>query len=134
LVPADFAPLVAMLDRLGIDRAYAHYWIAYRLTFETDERIVAAEADTGSLAASRPGAVLPAVPDETNRRPQYDREVRRVAAPAWAFTAGSPREHRWSPLLRRTGYRRVVVDGFAVWHRGAASRSPAAGGTTIGDS
>ena len=42
-----------MLDREGIDAVHADYWIAYRLAFETDERIIA-------LAVGR-GAALPAL-------------------------------------------------------------------------
>ena len=41
--PRSFAPLIATLDRLGIDHVYADYWIAYRLDFATQERIIAAE-------------------------------------------------------------------------------------------
>ena len=37
--PRPVAPLVATLDDLGVDRAFADYWVAYRLTFATDERI-----------------------------------------------------------------------------------------------
>jgi hypothetical protein len=117
LVPAEFRPLVETLRAEGVDRAYAHYWIAYRLTFETGERVIAAEADTSTLAERRPGVVTPAVPDETNRRRAYDAAVRRAGAPAWIFTAGSPRERRWTPLLRRAGYVRLETGGFGVWKR-----------------
>src|SRR5207253_5173616 len=40
--PRDLGPLVTTLDRLGLERVYANYWIAYRLDFDTKERIVAA--------------------------------------------------------------------------------------------
>jgi len=36
----DDRPLIAFLDSRGISRAYAHYWIADRLTYETGERII----------------------------------------------------------------------------------------------
>ena len=42
--PRDLGPLVAALDERGVDRLYADFWLAYRLTFETDERIVAAQS------------------------------------------------------------------------------------------
>jgi 4-amino-4-deoxy-L-arabinose transferase-like glycosyltransferase len=41
--PRDLAPLVAELDRLGVRRAFADYWIAYLVDFATKERIVAVE-------------------------------------------------------------------------------------------
>ena len=31
-----------MLEREGIDAVYGDYWVAYRLVFETEERVVAA--------------------------------------------------------------------------------------------
>src|SRR5205814_4175864 len=37
--PRPVAPLVRALDDLGVDHAYADYWVAYRLTFATDDRI-----------------------------------------------------------------------------------------------
>jgi hypothetical protein len=120
LVPREFAPLVEALDGLGIRRAFAHYWISYRLTFETGERIVAAEADTGSLAERRPGAVLPELPYEA-RWPPFADLVTDIEAPAWVFHAGSTRDRRWRPLFERVGYERLVEGGFAIYHRGDAS-------------
>jgi hypothetical protein len=120
LVPRDFAPLVDALDRLEIRRVFGHYWVTYRLTFETRERIIAADADTASLAERRPGAILPELPYET-RRPDYADDVKGIEAPAWVFGAGSTRDRRWRPLFERAGYERLVVGGFAVYHRGAAS-------------
>ena len=38
-LPRDFGPLIRTLDRLGIKRVYASYWIAYRIDYETGERI-----------------------------------------------------------------------------------------------
>jgi hypothetical protein len=78
-VPREFAPLVDTLDRLGIRRVFGHYWITYRLTFETGERIVAADVNTATLAERRPGAVLPLLPYETRWAPYAD-EVKVVAA------------------------------------------------------
>ena len=123
LVPRDFAPLVDVLDRLAIRRVFGHYWITYRLTFETGERIVAADADTSTLAERRPGAVLPELPYETRWAPYAD-QVKAVEAPAWVFGDGSTRDRRWRALFERAGYRRLAVGGFAVYHRGAASRGP----------
>jgi 4-amino-4-deoxy-L-arabinose transferase-like glycosyltransferase len=41
-VPADLGPALELMREHGIDRVSANYWIAYRVTFESDERIVAA--------------------------------------------------------------------------------------------
>ena len=121
LVPREFAPLIAELDRLGIDRVFGQYWIVYRLDFESRERIIAAETDTGTLAERRPGAVLPQLPDDTMRYPPYDAEVRKVRSPAWVFRAGSTRDRHWQALFRRVGYVRDETGGFAIYHRGRAS-------------
>ncbi len=37
----DLAPAIDVLEREGIDAAYGDYWVAYRLTFESDERVIA---------------------------------------------------------------------------------------------
>ncbi len=42
-LPRSLSPLVAELDRLGISRVFTNYWLAYRLDFDTNERIVAVE-------------------------------------------------------------------------------------------
>ena len=43
-VPRDLGPLVSALDTLGLKHVYADYWLAYRLDFDTRERIVAVES------------------------------------------------------------------------------------------
>jgi len=39
--PQDVSTLVLALDTLEVDRVFADYWVAYRLTWETEGRIVA---------------------------------------------------------------------------------------------
>lgn len=39
----DDRPLIRYLDENGIRRAYGHFWISYRLTYETGERIICAQ-------------------------------------------------------------------------------------------
>ncbi|MEK6691266.1 MAG: discoidin domain-containing protein [Nitrospirota bacterium] len=39
----DDRPLIAFLDSKGITRAYAHYWISFRMTYETGKRIICAQ-------------------------------------------------------------------------------------------
>ena len=40
----DLSAAIAVLEREGIDAVYGDYWVAYRLTFETEERIIAASS------------------------------------------------------------------------------------------
>jgi hypothetical protein len=40
-VTGPLGPLIGDLERRGLDRVYANYWTAYRLAFESNERIVA---------------------------------------------------------------------------------------------
>ena len=49
IAPRDIRPLLRVLNDAGIDRVYAQYWVAYRIDFETDEHIVAAESKLKSL-------------------------------------------------------------------------------------
>jgi hypothetical protein len=129
--PRDLAPLVETLDRLGVDRVYADFWLAYRLTFDTDERIIAAQNKLervglvdGDLLASRHPFI---------RRRAYEREVERSPHGFVFFdaslrdgadrTPGAAAERRVEQLARVTdaleaeGYRRVAVGPFVVYAR-----------------
>jgi 4-amino-4-deoxy-L-arabinose transferase-like glycosyltransferase len=91
-VPADVGPALRTLERLGERRVRAHYAIAYRITFESRERIVA--ASTGQ-----------------SRRPAYELLVSQEPRPAYVFVRDSQEERRF----RRAGYRRVVAGDWAVY-------------------
>ncbi len=39
----DTRPLFAFLEEHGISHAYAHYWLSFRMTFESQERFICAE-------------------------------------------------------------------------------------------
>ena len=69
-VPTSMAPLTQSLNDHGVSRAWANYWIAYRLTFETGERLIIAPMTNG-------------------RYPQFDQEVRAARRPAFIFLAAS---------------------------------------------
>jgi hypothetical protein len=69
VVSADPAPLVDLLDRLGVAHAYTDYWIAYPLTFDTGGRIVA-----DCITSSRQRA--------------YSEEIARAPEIAWIVEAG----------------------------------------------
>lgn len=125
LVPRDFTPLIAELDRREIRHVLGSYWIVYRVGFESKERIQGGEADLGTLSERRPGVVLP-IPPEGVRWPPYSVAARQVDAPAWVFRADSTRDRRWRPLFSSLGYTRTVVGGFSIYDKGAASRKPTA--------
>ena len=118
-VPHSFAPLIRALEDGGIDRVFAGYWVAYRLDFETDERVIAAEASLRTLARQPDGRVRPRVPRNANeiRFAPYDGEVRRAPNAAYVLLAGTAEEARSRSLLERAGYARSVVGGFAIYAR-----------------
>jgi hypothetical protein len=117
-VPRDFKPVIASLDRRGIDRVFSSYWVAYRLTFETRERVIAAETLLGT-ASVRHGRVVPRVPTRPNdnRHRPYDTAVRGAPNPAWVLLPGSPHDALTRPLLRRAGYVRSLAGGFAIYEK-----------------
>ena len=95
-VPADLDPAVRVLDRYGVDRVLAPYAIAYRVTFETRERIVA--TPTG----------------QTRYRP-HQRLVLDSPNPAYVFVAGSRDDVESTQRLPARGYRRQAAGGWAVY-------------------
>jgi hypothetical protein len=113
-VPRSFAPLVRELDRRGVRDVYADYWIAYRLDFMTDERIVAAESPQENYV--RRGGKVVVLDEDHVRYPRYRAEVTASARPAHVVLTGSVDEKKVdAPLLRAAGYRRTAVGGFTVW-------------------
>jgi 4-amino-4-deoxy-L-arabinose transferase-like glycosyltransferase len=111
--PRSMQPLIAALDRLHLDRVYADYWIAYRLDFATQERILAVENEF-TRATYRNGEATPP-PDPTVRYRPYEREV--AAAPVHGFVFFK-RTYRTLPIvpgLERHGYRKVPVGPFVVF-------------------
>ena len=115
-VPKDFDPLVSALESRGLDHVFASYWIAYRLDFETRERITAAEATFSTLEVDG-DRVLPRTPvgPDENRHPAYDAAVRAHPDPGYVLLRDAPEEKAVRGLLERAGYVRTVVDGFAIY-------------------
>ena len=127
--PRDLQPLVSTLDRLGLDRVYADFWLAYRLTFDTDERIIASQNKftrvnfvDGQAVASRHPFI---------RYPPYERKVESARhgfvlfresiahgadrQPGPAATARVRELRRFVAQLTAHGYRRHVVGPFVVY-------------------
>src|SRR5262249_57699255 len=74
--PNDFRPLINTLDRLGVRYVYSTHWVAYRLAFETDERIIGVKNDFTGVSFSH-GQAQPALNPFFIRYPPYERAVRR---------------------------------------------------------
>jgi hypothetical protein len=97
-MPNDLTPVLRLLEREDADRVLANYWIAYRISFESRERIVA--TSTGFV-----------------RYEPHDRLVRSSDHPARVYVAGSRPDLRARAGLRAQGYRRLTAGGFAVYVR-----------------
>jgi hypothetical protein len=95
-VPTDMGPLIRFLEEHGANRVLADYWVAYRLSFESDERVIATST-------------------RFVRYPPHDRLVRRSAYPSRVFVEGQVKERLAREDLLRRGYRRYVVDGFVAY-------------------
>lgn len=96
--PPDLGPALAVLEREGATRVLADYWIAYRISFESGERIVA--TSTGFV-----------------RYQPHDRLVRSSRDPARVFAAGGALERAARARLVREGFRRVPAGRFVVYVR-----------------
>lgn len=97
-VPNDLTPLLRVLERGGADRVLANYWIAYRISFESRERIVA--TSTGFV-----------------RYEPHDRLVRSTPTRAYVFVRGARVERMQRPNLLARGYRRLTAGGFVAYVR-----------------
>jgi 4-amino-4-deoxy-L-arabinose transferase-like glycosyltransferase len=87
-VPADATPAIDALEGRRVRYALASYWLAYRLTFESDENVIV--ASTGQV-----------------RYPPYQRAVLGSSKPARIYLAGSRDEAAARRDLESKGYSRV---------------------------
>ena len=112
-VPGDLEPLVALLDRQGVDHVFTNYWIAWRITYETDEKILAVESGTGKhrLVKARVAPVF----GDPGRYPPFYREVIASRDAAYVFIEQSSRDLRLRTLLGASGYQRATAGGFLVF-------------------
>lgn len=88
--PAHLGADVRALEAAGIDRAWADYWLAYRTTFESGERVVVA-------------------PITNDRYRPYRRAVAADRTPAVVFLAGDPAGDAFLAAIRRAGRAPVTV-------------------------
>jgi hypothetical protein len=89
--PAHLGRDVRLLEAAGIDHAWSNYWLAYRLTFESGERIVSSPA--------RHFRYLP-----------YVEAIRADPTPAVVFVAGDRRAGRFRGEIRQADVRYHEVD------------------------
>lgn len=114
-VPAKLQPVLRTLHANEIHYAFASYWVAWRITWESQLRIVGAKSSYARPFA-RDRRVYPGdPPNDLGIDPRYYREAERHRDVAHVFVLGGDVEPAVAPLLRRTGYRRVIAGGFAVW-------------------
>lgn len=114
-VPSNLRPVLQTLRTHDVGYAFASYWVAWRITFESHVRIVGAKASYAHPFA-RDGRVYPGDPnDDLGIDPRYYREAERHRDVAHVFVRGGDVEPQVAPLLRHTGYRRVTAGGFDVW-------------------
>jgi len=118
VAPRDIGPVLRLLDRAGIDRVFAQYWVAYRIDFETDERIIAADSrlEDVHFVDGRP---VPSANPHIRWAP-YQREV--DAAPRagfvfidWAKDANRAKRLAVQKQLGEHGYTRHTYRDLVVY-------------------
>ena len=97
-IPSRLGPLLRALDREGVRTAVADYGIAYRIDFESQERILAAGAPY-------------------NRYPGYLDAVAHGPVPAWVFVEGSAADSRFRAAMdaAHEPYRETAAGGFSIY-------------------
>jgi hypothetical protein len=114
-VPPNLDPVLDTLGAHHIGYAFASYWIAWPITFDSNLHILGAKSSYAHPFA-RDGRVYPGDPaNDLGIDPTYYREAERHRGAAHVFVLGGDVEPRVRALLLRTGYRRVVSGRFAIW-------------------
>jgi hypothetical protein len=86
----DLAPAIAVLDAHHVDAVFADYWIAYRVSFETEERVIGAPSSG------------------TDRYRPYATEARASSRSAWVVVPG-PQQDALTGALAAHGIAADVV-------------------------
>jgi 4-amino-4-deoxy-L-arabinose transferase-like glycosyltransferase len=108
--PRDFRPLISTLDRLGVHYVYSSHWVAYRLAFETNERIIGVKSNWTGIRW-----------DGTQAQPQLDTYIRywpyehAVRAHRHAFVFYRQQVPAIAARLPAWGYRRYDVGSLIVY-------------------
>jgi hypothetical protein len=116
VTPRSIRPLLSTLERLHVDHAYADYWIAYRIDFDSNERIVAVENKFDGLVAHG-GDIVP-IHDPSLRYQPYEDEVRR-GLPGFVFFRSTLPSPAFLATLKQYHYKRHAAQSFVVYARTA---------------
>jgi hypothetical protein len=104
-MPADIDPVLRALETNGIRHAWASYWIAWRIVFQTGERTIAVpQAPAGR-------------PDEQGRYPRFYARVAESRDAAYVFLRGSNAEPARRRQLLADGYRPRRAGDFLLYVR-----------------
>jgi hypothetical protein len=96
-----------------VTRAYAEYWVAYRIAFDSGERIVASP-DQWSDWSVRDGVVTPRRSKDVRYRP-FQAMVAASRRHAFVFFRDPYEPLPIRGALAAHGYRRSVVPHFEIW-------------------
>jgi hypothetical protein len=110
-VPRDLGPLISTLDRLDLDRVYAEYWLAYRLSFDSEERIIAAQNEFKDVRFEG-GVAIPPSPVNLRYEP-YGRQVER-ARHGFVFYREILESIPIVDALERKGFRRHDAGEYVI--------------------
>jgi len=118
LVPRNLSGLLASLRRLHVRYLYTDYWLAYRLDFDSKERVTAVENDLTGMTL-RGGKAVP-----TKLESRYAPYARAVAtAPhSFLFYEKLAPSAAVIPVLSRYGYRRHDLGSFVLFTPPSAER------------
>jgi len=110
--PLDFRPLIAKLDSLDVHAVYSSYWVAYKLAFETNERIIGVKNELTDVRwdGTQAQPPLPAF----IRYPPWEKKVREERHAFVLYKAGLS-SNPVVPKLRRLGYRAYPVSDLVVY-------------------
>jgi hypothetical protein len=124
VAPRDLGPLIATLDAYGLNRVYSTYWVAYRLDFDTRERIIASQSKLEHVRFVD-GVARPFHNPNARWQP-YERTVDAAPRPGFVFFKAALGEARASTrALDAHGYRRIPVGPFVVYVPASARASSA---------
>jgi hypothetical protein len=114
-VPAKLGPAIGVLRANHIGYAFGSYWVAWRISYESQLHVVGAKASYVQPFA-RDGRVYPGdVPTDLGIDPRPYREAESHRNVAHVFVHGGNLEPQVAPLLRRARYSRIRAGGYDVW-------------------
>ena len=111
--PRDLTPLISTLDRLGLDRVYAEYYVAYRLDFETRERIIAVENRFDHVTFRDGKPVL--ADDPVVHWEPYEADVGNASRIGFVFFRSTAASRPIVLQLKRHGFRRYLTGPLVIY-------------------